>query len=132
MSDPIRDTGQKGPKRPPDNSDHQSSSTSSPTKKQLKERVTFFEKVWTGGASSSGGESDEGGGGAVVDVNEIERRIAEERARNLIEHQSHLEQINLRHTPTATGSPSRQHVVQRFEEIQPDGSVQAWIYFMIK
>ncbi|XP_072386756.1 muscle-specific protein 300 kDa isoform X12 [Diabrotica undecimpunctata] len=99
MSQPTKDPGD-GAKRRPD-------SPQSPASKKLRERVSFFEKVWTG--SKSGAVGDDGG----VDVEDLERRLMEERSRNVVD--THLEQVTLRHT----GSP--RHVVQ-MKEIGPDGT----------
>lgn len=85
--------------------------------KNLKERVSFFEKVLTGSRLSGAAE-----GVSSADVEEFERRLAEERAKNL-EH-SRLEPVTLRHTPT-----SPRHLVQRKEVVEPDGTVQAGIIF---
>ncbi|XP_064211053.1 muscle-specific protein 300 kDa isoform X18 [Tribolium castaneum] len=88
------------PKRPPD-------SPTTPPGQRLRERVSFFEKVWSGGKS-----------GVVetvssVDVEEFERRLAEERLRNA--ERGRLEPVALRHTP--------RHVVHT-HEVRPDGSIQ--------
>ncbi|KYB25174.1 hypothetical protein TcasGA2_TC034350 [Tribolium castaneum] len=90
----------EGPKRPPD-------SPTTPPGQRLRERVSFFEKVWSGGKS-----------GVVetvssVDVEEFERRLAEERLRNA--ERGRLEPVALRHTP--------RHVVHT-HEVRPDGSIQ--------
>ncbi|XP_057659189.1 muscle-specific protein 300 kDa isoform X4 [Diorhabda carinulata] len=99
MSQPKKDSGE-GSKRPPD-------SPQSPSSKKLRDRVSFFEKVWTG--SESGTLKDESG----VDVEELERKLQEERARNA--GGTHLEQVTLRQIK------SPRHVVQ-MKEIGPDGS----------
>jgi hypothetical protein len=105
MSAPKRDPGE-GPKRPPE-------SPTSPGGRRLRDRVSFFEKVWTGAGS---GVVE---GVTAVDVEEFERRLAEERARNL--EGSRLERVALRRTPP--GSPRQ--LVQHAQEVQPDGSIQA-------
>jgi hypothetical protein len=105
MSAPKRDPGE-GPKRPPE-------SPTSPGGRRLRDRVSFFEKVWTGAGS---GVVE---GVTAVDVEEFERRLAEERARNL--ERSRLERVALRRTPP--GSPRQ--LVQHAQEVQPDGSIQA-------
>lgn len=56
--------------------------------RKLRERVSFFEKVWTG--SRSGNVESEG----TVDVEELERKLAEERAKH--QEQSQLERVRLR------------------------------------
>lgn len=103
MSDPEKNKGAT-PKRPPD-----SPSTSS---KRLRDRVSFYEKVWTGSGSSSLDSDD------VVNVDELERKLAEERARHL-EH-THIEHVQLRQTPPT----SPRHLVQHLQEIKPDGSIE--------
>lgn len=115
----------EGPKRPPESpisrvEGHHSrpDSPSSPASKRMREKVSFFEKVWTG--TKSGKVEDEGAGG--VDVSEIEKRLEEEKARHL-EHRQ-LEQVTLRHT----GFPK--HVVH-MKEVGPDGTVKAGILFFI-
>lgn len=106
MSAPAKDPTE-GPKRPPD-------SPTTPTGKRLKDRVSFFEKVWSGGKSGTVETV------SSVDVEEFERRLAEERARN-VEH-SRLEEVTLR---SPSGSPRR--LVH--QEVLPDGSFQVWLYF---
>lgn len=111
----------EGPKRPPespqrldDNSQSSPDSPSSPASKRMRDKVSFFEKVWTG--IKSGKVEDEGASG--VDVSEIEKRLEEEKARHL-EHRQ-LEQVTLRHT----GFPK--HVVH-MKEVGPDSTVKAGI-----
>lgn len=79
----------------------------SPSTKKLRERVSFFEKVWTG--SKSGNVESEG----IVDVEELEKKLAEDRARHV--EQSQLERVRLR---PSTGLPgeSVQEVVTRTTE----------------
>lgn len=86
--------------------------------KNLKERVSFFEKKVSTRSRLSGAVE----GVSSADVEEFERKLAEERAKNL-EH-SRLEPVTLRHTPT-----SPRHLVQRKEIVEPDGTVQAGIIF---
>lgn len=109
----------EGPKRPPESSPRRvespqlrPESPSSPASKRMREKVSFFEKVWTG--SRSGRVQDEGASG--VDVSEIEKRLEEEKARHLEQRQ--LEQVTLRHT----GFPK--HVVHT-KEVGPDGTLKA-------
>lgn len=115
----------EGPKRPPespqrmvDNPQSRPDSPSSPASKRMREKVSFFEKVWTG--TKSGKVGDEGAAG--VDVSEIEKRLEEEKARHL-EHRQ-LEQVTLRHT----GLPK--HVVH-MKEVGPDGTLKAGIPFFL-
>ncbi|KAF7272974.1 hypothetical protein GWI33_014281 [Rhynchophorus ferrugineus] len=75
MSAPQKDPGGGGgggtdPDRPP----------GSPASKRLRETVSFFEKVWTGSKPVT-----ELGEGVRLDVDQLERRLAEERARHLEE-----------------------------------------------
>lgn len=79
-------------KRPPERS-------LSPASKKLRERVDFFEKVWTGHESGAVHDAPD----AVVDVEELEKKLENEKR---VEH-NRLERVKLRHTPT--GSP--QHVL---------------------
>lgn len=66
MSAPLKNTGE-GPKRPPE-------SSQSPSSKKLRETVRFYEKVWTGtGSPGVHGEA------VQMDVDQLERRLAEER-----------------------------------------------------
>lgn len=113
----------EGPKRPPEPSPRSKESPysrpdspSSPASKRMREKVSFFEKVWTG--TKAGKVEDEGADG--VDVSEIEKRLEEEKARQL-EHRQ-LEQVTLRHT----GFPK--HVVH-LKEVGPDGTLKAGIPF---
>lgn len=84
----------------------------------MREKVSFFEKVWSG--SKSGKVEDEAARG--FDVAEIEKRLEEEKARHL-EHRQ-LEQVTLRHT----GFPK--HVVH-VKEVEPDGTLKAGIPFFL-
>lgn len=112
----------EGPKRPPESpqrlTDSPPSRPESPASKRMREKVSFFEKVWTG--SKSGRVEDEGAHG--VDVSEIEKRLEEEKARHLEHRQP--EQVTLRHT----GFPK--HVVH-MKEVGPDGSLKAGIPFFL-
>ena len=107
MSAPSKDPGED-PKRPPD-------SPQSPASKRLRDRVSFFEKVWTGTRSGAGGE------GVDINVEELERRLAEERARHA--GPSQFEHVTLKHTP----SSSPKHVVHT-QDVNPDGSFQARLF----
>lgn len=103
MSDPNKPTGAT-PKRPPE----------SPTGsgKRLRDRVSFFEKVWTGSRTGAVDAGD------TINVDELEKRLADERSRHL-EH-AELEHVSLKHTPP--GSPK--HLVEHHQQIKPDGSVE--------
>ena len=105
-SSPRKDPAE-GPKRPPEGP----SSPTSPSQPRLRDRVSFFEKVWTGGGRSGVVEAV-----SAADVEEFERRLAEERSRNL--ERNRLEQVTLRHTPTRV----------LHTEVQPDGSIQARLW----
>lgn len=112
---PKKDPPEKGdttrsPKRDVPGSSGRPESPSSPSSKRLKERVSFFEKVWTG--SRSGVAPDEEG----VDVLEIEKKLEDERLRHT--GQSQLEHVTLRQT----GSPRR---VVQVTEVGPDGTIKA-------
>ncbi|XP_066158002.1 muscle-specific protein 300 kDa isoform X10 [Euwallacea fornicatus] len=98
MSAPRKDIGE-GPKRPPE-------SPQSPSSGKLRETVRFYEKVWTG-TGSPGIHSE----GVHVDVEQLERKLAEERAR----HQEVAER-------TEPSSP--RHEMQYRSGIGPDGSFQ--------
>lgn len=76
-------------KRPPERS-------LSPASKKLRDKVDFFEKVWTG---SEGGHLDDSMDATAVE--ELERKLEHEKR---VEH-NRLEQVKLRRTPT--GSPQR-------------------------
>lgn len=110
MSVPQKDRPGEGPKRPPDKRPE------SPASKRLRERVSFFEKVWSRGTGSrSSLDEDVSPTDAVED---LERRLlAEERAR--CAEPGRLEHVALRHTD------SPRHVVRHLQEVQPDGSIQA-------
>lgn len=69
----------------------------SPSTKKLRERVSFFEKVWTG-SKSGNVESEE-----MVDVEELERKLAEERVKHL--EQNQLERVRLRPSTSQMDSP---------------------------
>lgn len=108
MSDIDKNKGAT-PKRPPD-----SPASSS---KRLRDRVSFYEKVWTGsGSSPSSLESDDS-----LNVEELEKKLADDRSRHL-EH-AHIEHVHLRQTPTPPPLSPR-HLVQHLQEIKPDGSVE--------
>lgn len=112
--DPEKGDPPRSPKRgtcdPTDKPPGRPDSPSSPASKKLKERVSFFEKVWTGSRSGLAPE-DEG-----VDVVDIEKRLEEERLKHL--GQSQLETVTLRQT----GSPRR---VVHVTDVGPDGTVKA-------
>lgn len=98
MSDSKEDEASPS-KRPPD--------SPAGTTKRLKDRVSFFEKVWSGTqrTSESTGVDETG-----IDVAEIERRLEEERRRHVASAQ--LEHVTLRHTPLT--SPKRVLVQKEF------------------
>lgn len=100
--------------RPVEDTHSRPDSPSSPASKRMREKVSFFEKVWTG--SKSGKVGDEAAG--AVDVSEIEKRLEEEKARHL-EHRQ-LEQVTLRHT----GFPKH---VMHVKEVGPDGTLKVGI-----
>ncbi|XP_060527804.1 muscle-specific protein 300 kDa isoform X12 [Cylas formicarius] len=106
MSASGKDPGE-GPKRPPE-------SPQSPSHKKLRETVSFYEKVWTGDNRAAGTHGE----GVCVDVEELEKKLAEERSRHFEE--SALEKVSLRHTPQA--SPRRD--VQHSQTVGADGSFQ--------
>ncbi|KAH1009838.1 hypothetical protein HUJ04_002143 [Dendroctonus ponderosae] len=106
MSGPQKNVGE-GPKRPPE-------SPQSP--KTLRETVSFYEKVWTG--SGSAGVRAEG---VQVDVDQLESRLAEEKARH--QEAVALEAVSLRRAPTL----SPRHDVRHTSGFGPDGSFQAGI-----
>lgn len=106
MSDPNDEQGAT-PKRCPD-----SPSSSSGSAKRLRDRVSFFEKVWTGTRSGSVENSE------TINIEELERKLDEERKRNI--GTSQLEQISLRHTPQS----SPRHLVEHHQEFFPDGSFE--------
>lgn len=70
-----------------------SKSTDSPSTqaRKLKERVTFFEKIWTGLENPE--KTEEIG----IDVGEIEKKLQEERKKQ--HHEVHLEHVALKSTP---------------------------------
>ncbi|KAF5292004.1 hypothetical protein FQA39_LY14121 [Lamprigera yunnana] len=90
-----------------------SPSSSSGSAKRLKDRVSFFEKVWTGSKSGSL-ETQES-----LNVDELERQFEEERRRNV--GTSQLEHVTLRHTPLS--SPKHQ-VTEHHQKFFPDGSYE--------
>ncbi|KAJ8984008.1 hypothetical protein NQ317_006862 [Molorchus minor] len=114
MSAPSKDPGE-GPRRPPEN-------PPSPQTKRLRDRVSFFEKVWTGTRSGTAGED------VNIDVEDFERKLAEERARHA--GQSHVEHVTLRHTPTSSPKHAASGYVQ---DAEPDSSFQActFIAFLV-
>lgn len=83
--------------------------------RRLRERVDFFEKVWTGTQRSS--EDSLSYTDSNVDVEEIERRLLEERKRH--GSGTHLEQVTLRHTPL---SSPKKIVIHRETIVSPSRS----------
>ncbi|XP_068085330.1 muscle-specific protein 300 kDa [Anabrus simplex] len=89
--------------------------------RKLKDRVSFYEQVWSGGEGRRRG--DEAGPG-LVDVAEIERRLQEEQRKRRAESPAKLEQVKLRSTPvtsprsvaSGSGSESFEETVERMEE----------------
>lgn len=79
-----------------------------PSESPLRDRVSFFEKVWTGSPS---GVLE---GPSAVDVEELERRLDEERQRHA-EH-AHLEQVSLRHAPLEPDGSFQETVTSTVEE----------------
>lgn len=80
----------------------------SPTTKKLRDRVSFFEKVWTGNKSGTV-ESEE-----TLDVEELEKKLEEERAKHL--EQSQLERVRLRPSASFPLGESVQEVLTRTTE----------------
>ncbi|XP_074030429.1 muscle-specific protein 300 kDa isoform X10 [Leptinotarsa decemlineata] len=109
MSAPQKDPGDC-PKGPPDSPKRAPDSPHSPASKKLRDRVSFFEKVWTGSGSGAVGE-----GVAGVDVQDLERRLEQERHRHVGHTQ--LEHVTLRQTS------SPRHAVH-LAGIGPDGTFQ--------
>lgn len=94
MSDPDQSKGAT-PKRPPDSPRSASS--------RLRDRVSFFEKVWTG---SSGPGSLDSTDSVNVDIRHADH--------------AEIEHFALRHAPPL----SPRQLVQHLQEIKPDGSVE--------
>lgn len=120
MSTSKKDPGE-GPPRPPDD---RPDSPHSPASKRLRERVSFFEKVWSGSSDDELHRDPEVGGLSrskftAMDMEELERSLREERRKNVGE--THLEHVTLR----KTGSP--RHVVQ-MREVGPDGTIKAGLF----
>ncbi|CAH0554442.1 unnamed protein product [Brassicogethes aeneus] len=90
-------------------------SPSTPTRRKLKDRVNFYEQVWAGSPPA-----DSAGPSRIINVDEFEKKLSEER-RKLSTFE--LEHVALRHTPT--GSPK--HMVQRLQEVKPDGTFEETI-----
>ena len=86
MSNPRKNHGddEGGGKHPP-------GSPTSPATKRLRDRVSFFEKVWTGTRSGSLEDT------STLNVDELERKLAEERSKSL-EH-AQFEHVTLKRTP---------------------------------
>lgn len=99
MSDP-HDRGGTPPRAPPD----------SPTTRRLKDRVSFFEKVWSGSRAGTVEPS-------AFDVDQLERKLAEDRSKHLTHAQ--IEHVNLR--PTPPSSPKTPFHTTKF---LPDGTVE--------
>ncbi|KAF5308513.1 hypothetical protein FQR65_LT06178 [Abscondita terminalis] len=94
-----------------------SPSSSSGSAKRLRDRVRFFEKVWTGNKSGVLETGDS------LNVDELEKQLEEERRRNV--GTSQLEQVTLRHTPQ---SSPRHHVTEHHtQRFFPDGSIEETI-----
>lgn len=82
----------------------------SPSTKKLRDRVSFFEKVWTG-SKSGNVESEE-----MIDVDELERKLAEERVKH--QEQNQMERVRLKPGTSSLGFPgeSVQETVMRTTE----------------
>lgn len=107
MSAPQKDPGDL--KRPPGSP---AGGPQSPNAKRLRDRVSFFEKVWTGDRASRLEDSSD-----TVDVEELESKLAEERARHV--GPSQLEQVTLRHTQSLGEAPDesfQETVIKTVEE----------------
>lgn len=74
------------------NGDGPSQDSPQTSARKLRERVSFFEKVWTGL------EKPEQTAETGLDVGEIEKKLEEERKKHL--QQAQLEHFTLKHTPT--------------------------------
>lgn len=98
MSDPNQPDPGGTPKRPLDSPSD--SRTPSPTLKKLRDRVSFFEKVWSGaklGTTPTPPDDETDHSNVGVDVTEIERRLEEERKKHSTG--THIEYFKLRQTP---------------------------------
>ncbi|XP_031338909.1 uncharacterized protein LOC116167630 isoform X1 [Photinus pyralis] len=107
MSDANKGQGENS-KRPPE--------SPSGSAKRLKDRVSFFEKVWTG-TSASGSLEDQD----TLNVGELERLIEEGR-KNVPSAQ--LEQVTLRHTPQS----SPRQATELRQHFFPDGSFEESVF----
>ncbi|KAK9890576.1 hypothetical protein WA026_011946 [Henosepilachna vigintioctopunctata] len=94
----------------------QADSPKSPGSKKLRENITFFEKVWAGSQTCEGAASAV----SAKDVEEFERRLAEEKNKNV----THSEFGEVRLRPTPKSSP--RHIVQR-QDVLDDGTVEETI-----
>lgn len=106
MSDKHPEDG-RSPETPPE--------SPSGAARRLRDRVDFFEKVWTGTQRSS--EDSLSYTDSSIDVEEIERRLLEERRRH--GSGTHLEHVTLRHTPL---SSPKKIIIHRETIVSPSRS----------
>lgn len=71
------------------------------TSRRLQQRVDFYENVWSGGPATPG-EDAEGRAGPIVDVGQVELRLAEERRSRRPTPAVLQEAVRLRPTPTSS------------------------------
>lgn len=103
MSEPFKNDQKPGGDRPPE------PSPSPSTSRRLRDRVSFFEKVWSGEDSPRKQQNPIN----VVDVEAYERRLADEKQKHFA---NRLENVQLR-------SPAGEYHLQE----TPDGTFKACI-----
>lgn len=91
------------------------------TVRRLHDKVTYYEKVWSG-TKRSVGEIDEAPDGLGIDVNALEQRLRDERNRRALENSPKIE-VRLRHTPQP--SPHKNDgTIKITQYLHPVGSIE--------
>lgn len=109
MADKRHDPGGPPPRAPSPSL----AAPASPATKKLRDRVSFFEKVWSSGTGSPTKEragTDATDGSALVDVADIERRLREEQRKRQASGSPVIE-VKLRHR-----EPDYQETIQKVTE----------------
>lgn len=90
----------------------------------LRNKVTYYEKVWSSGQKRSADDVDDTDHTFAIDVNAFEKRLKEERERKFFEHSPRID-VQLRSTPQPSPRPTninisiRHHVEQQQQPQQP-------------
>lgn len=118
------DPNEDPPPLSPSNNDTGQNINPATTTRRLRDKVTYYEKVWSSGTGSRNTEDDPDGFG--IDVHAFEKRLREERDRRIHDSSPRID-IKLKSTPQPSprhlDSPSYNVKVNRFESSdssQPD------------